>query len=95
MTTIITDNKPRNLLTWEELTTKEQQKFDDDYADGPNWDDDYEFVRYKGEVYCLSDFVIVPSVTNWDGVITDTFFSGILVKFTPDAEAVIMGRYYE
>jgi len=94
MTTIITNNQPRNLLSWEELTTKEQQEFDHDYE--PDSDDDYEFVRYKSEVYCLSDFIAYPSTnSDWDGVIQDTFFSGILIKFVDDSEAVIMGRYYE
>lgn len=30
---------------------------------------------------------------NWDGYQSDTFFSGVLVKFV-DLDQVIVGRYY-
>jgi len=94
MTTIITNNQPRGLLYWEELTKEEQNEFGGVILN----DEGVDFVKYKGTAYRLADFVVVPdlsAVHGWDGVISDTFFSGILVKFTEDGEGVIMGRYYE
>ena len=91
MTTIITNNQPRNLLYWEELTAKEQKEFDDTKLN----DNGEDFVRYKGTAYRLADFILSGhALADLDGVIQDTFFSGILIKFADD-EAVIMGRYYE
>lgn len=95
MTTIITNGHERELLYFSELTDEERDKFDDDDSLLENV---HDYVRYKGEVYCTDEFLVVPNVMRehgWDGIITDTFFSGILVKFTDDGEAVIMGRYYE
>ena len=89
MTTIITNNQPRNLLCWEELTEKEQAEFYPSLIDN-----DEDFVRYKRTAYRLADFILPPKDVEWDGVIQDTFFSGILIRFTDDEE-VIMGRYYE
>jgi hypothetical protein len=93
---IITNNQPRNLLDWNELTEKEQADYDID----PSKADECSFVRYKGNCYWLDgEFMVLSSVVSdpfhkWDGVLQDTFFSGILVKWTSDGEQVIMGRYY-
>jgi len=92
--TVITNNQPRELLFYSELTDKEQEKVER----GIDSTDDY--VRYKGEVYHLNDFMVAPTLIQsekhkWDGIITDTFFSGILMRFSPDGEHVVMGRYYE
>jgi len=91
MTTIITNNQPRNLLYWEELTAKEQKEFDDVKLN----DNDEDFIRYKGVAYRLADFMMANAagMEDWDGIFHDTFFSGILIKF--EDECVIMGRYYE
>lgn len=63
------------------------------------------FVVYKGEKHLLEDFTSVSGINDrahpfreegWDGYISDTFFSGILLKWVPGSlwEQVIMGRYY-
>lgn len=41
---------------------------------------DKEFVRYDGEVIDLSD-ILRTDVPGWDGIRTDSFFSGILVRY--------------
>ena len=77
-----------------ELTTKEKQEFDyiEDIASA-------SFVRYKGQVYNLGEFWIITNNMpfydkGWHGCLSDTFFSGLVIKYSPtDSEAVIVGRY--
>lgn len=90
MLTIRTNHTPRNILSWGELTTKEQKEFDWDNAN------ECDFFRYKGNTYCLSEFMRVTTkdLSAWDGYMSDSFFSGILVKFTNENESIIAGTYY-
>lgn len=104
-TRIITNNQPRPIVDASELTPKEREDFD--YLD---WDaiergeDDPSFLRYKGTLYLLNDFSTdwgitkgtgLPSVfAGWDGYLSETFFSGLVVKFDPDyPEYVIVGTF--
>ena len=93
---IITNNHPRDIIYAGELTEEEQKEFD--YIDWDNPESiDATFVRYKGELIDLSDMEHPESnnvFPEWDTFRSDTFFSGILVKWTEDFEQVIMGRYY-
>lgn len=117
---IITNNVPRDIVEAYQLTKKERKEFD--YL---NWEaiergeDSASFVRYRGELYSLSDFVrIVPmgssyvgpmgchynmteadkELTKWDGILTDSFFSGIVLRYCrdefgrADCERVVIGR---
>lgn len=90
-TRIITNNVPRKILYWEELSPEEQREFD--HYDATN----SMFARYKGNIYDIGDFQRIPTLATdlrgWDGYSPDSFFSGILVKFTPDNDNVIMGWY--
>ena len=64
-----------------------------DWADNP---DELMFVKYKGIWHCISEFIRVPEGAfegDWDGYQNDTFFSGVLVKFSDDQDHVKMGRY--
>jgi hypothetical protein len=91
---IITNNQPRDIIYSHELTPKEATWFD--YL---NWDaieagsESAEFVRYKGEIYHLQD-TERSTIDGWDSMLTDTFFSGILIKWCNDFEQVIIGRFY-
>jgi len=91
--TITTNNVPRDLLSFNELTKKEQEWFD--YPDEP---DSLDFFRYKGQVYSLCEFDVPywhqDRIRGWHGIQSDTFFSGTLVKLCDDDEQVIVGRYY-
>jgi hypothetical protein len=101
--TIVTNNVPRNLLYWYELTAKEQAEFD--YLDTENKRNDAEFVRYNGWTYDLAEFMACPSSDRatpqmrdagfhkWSGYHSDSFFSGILVRYVDNFERVVMGRY--
>lgn len=88
---IITNNAPRNMLYWHDLTAKEQENFD--WMEDPEAED---FFRYKGYVYALCEFMRCPqqvvSFHGWHGYTSEGFFSGIVVKVIDDQ--VIVGRYY-
>lgn len=91
--TVVTNNQPRLLLSWDELTPKEQREFD--YLEGEaRYDAD--FVRYRGRVYELGEFDIAgESLPAWEGAQADSYFSGILVRYCDDRDRVVMGRWYE
>lgn len=102
---IRTNNKPRHIVYGFELSDKEKQEFDylgDDL-------DNAEFFRYKGQVYDLGEFVRIETTrTNafttvaekdsplaaWHGISSDSYFSGVVVKYTPDYESVVVGQYF-
>jgi hypothetical protein len=99
---IITNNVPRFIIDAWELTVGERKEFD--YLDWNKIDTGEHsamFVRYKGLLYDLSDTeAITPGrvyadnpFIGWHGIVRDSFFSGVLFKFTDDNESVICGRY--
>ena len=88
---IITNNKPRQLVYGYELTYKQKQDFD--YIEDI---DSHDFVKYKNNIYDLSGFMRIESIDSlkdWHGYISDSYFSGTLVKYIDD-DSVIMGWYY-
>jgi hypothetical protein len=97
--TIITNNVPREVVEAYELPIEVRDEFD--YLDWTNiemgWDD-RQFVQYKDQWYDLGDFIStnapgLDAFSEWDAYVSDSFFSGVLVKYA-DLEHVIMGRYY-
>lgn len=85
---IKTNNKPRALLSWFELTKTEQTIFD--HLDQDN---DERFFRYKGWVYSLSDFMPDGTPAGWDGSMGQSYFDAVLVKIVDD-ETVIVGHTF-
>ena len=88
---IITNNKPRQLIYGYELSDKQKQDFD--YIEDI---DSHDFVKYKNNIYDLSEFMRIEnneSLKDWEGYSSDSFFSGTLVKYI-DSDTVIMGWYY-
>lgn len=85
---IITNNVPRNMTYGYELTDKQKQDFDY-IADI----DSHDFVKYKGMVFDVSEFMITD-IDGWDGVSGQSYFNGYLIKIV-DSDTVIMGAYYE
>lgn len=93
---ITTNNRPRHTLQWWDLTTKEQRKWE-----GLDDLEDLAFVRYRGEVYLVSDFQSIPrncgfeprdKLGDWHGYLSDSFFSCVVIRFTSeDWEDVILG----
>lgn len=97
---IKTNNVPRQLLSWHELSEKERAEFD--YLDTEEAQEWARFVRYKNWVYHTGDIMridvnreLLPSgFENWHGYISDSFFSGVLFRISDDNESVICATYY-
>ena len=103
---IVTNNKPRPILSYWELTDKQKNIVDREY----NGLEDIEvnsFVFYKKRPYLFDDFTRVnnnpwcnlppssPIITGgWHAYLSDTFFSAILIKICADNETCIIGSYY-
>lgn len=102
--TIRTNNAPRDVVYFWELTTKEQAEFD--YLDTEDAQSSASFFRYKGNVYDLGEFMRCPTSDasnpqmrdagfhTWDGYSNDSFFSGIVVRYVQDNERVIVGQFF-
>lgn len=94
---IITNNVPRDLIEYHELTPEEQTQFD--YID-PTTEYYYFFFRYKGELYDVGDCEVADFAyanhpfKDWSGYFSETFFSGVLFRFERHMESVVVGRYY-
>tara|TARA_R110000787_G_scaffold32676_4_gene86321 strand:- start:250 stop:555 length:306 start_codon:yes stop_codon:yes gene_type:complete len=95
---IITNNQYRTILSFFELSTKEQNERSSYY----DTIEESSFFRYRGLVYDLGDFMRVreytydDAVTNhemqkWDGYHNDSFFSSVLVKYSECNDAVKVG----
>lgn len=97
---ITTNNVPRHTIDAWELTDTERAEFD--YIDWPAIEagnDSATFFRYQGQLYDTSDFMTTHGIgepeafARWDGYQSDSFFSGILIRYTDDYESVIVGTY--
>jgi len=89
---IITNNHPRPLACLAELPAKVRADFD--YVSeqlSPR------FVQYKGHWYDVYDSqacgVGFDQFKGWDGIVSETFFSGVLFRFA-DEDQVIVGQYF-
>jgi len=91
---IICNNKPRHVLTWYDLTPREQSEFVG-YLDDEDKQSSADFARYRGWVYDLGEFMRTPDdLKPFHGYVSDSFFSGVLCRFVDHGESVVMGRYY-
>jgi hypothetical protein len=93
--TIKTNNVPRYTVDGYELSPKERKDFD--YYK-PDDLDCATFFRYRGNVYDVAEFMRVDGIAEfkgWHGYSSDSYFSGILIKFPEDdQESVIVATYY-
>lgn len=94
---VITNNVPRDIVEGYELTPEERKEFDYvDFAAIEAGNDSASFFRYQGRVYDLGEFMTTSGVEfpgRWDGYQSDSYFSGILVRYVDEFERVIVGRY--
>lgn len=101
---IKTNNITRAVVYGYELTAKERADFD--YL---NDIDNAQFFRFKGLLYDIGEFSRViphgskrchptesdnPDFARWDGYLSDSFFSGVLIKWAdPYCDKLIVGVY--
>ena len=58
------------------------------------------FFKYHNRWYHISDFMRMEPGTlfygsnKWDGYLSDTFFSGILIKMDEDCDKYMVGMFY-
>ena len=95
---IITNNVPRDLLYPYELSEKDWEDTCYDEKDRQRAEQEGDtFIKYKNYVYSLADFMRVEDnspLKGWYGYLSETFFSGILIKYCEDTAQVVLGRYY-
>jgi len=90
---IITNNVPRDIIHGFELSDAERAEFE--YYSAEELDS-ASFVRYRGITYDLGEFTVwdnpaSPTRENWDGFRSDSYFSGIAVRYVDDFERVVCG----
>lgn len=91
--TIITNNQYREILYSHDVPEK-VLKNDFDWMGVP---EEFSFFKYRGQYYTLSNFMRIENndkLKDWDGIESDSFFSGTLVKFSECGDSVKVGRYY-
>lgn len=93
---IITNNRPRQLLEYHELPERIQADFDYVDKEDPGG---YRFFCYRGNWYDTFEFQRISGLSplcvgRWTGYQSDSFFSGVVLRYANDFEEVIVGRYY-
>ena len=97
--TIRTNHHTYDLKCWHDLPSKVAGQ---DFGYLPD-EERYclRFVRYKGEWYDIGDMMRLEGLFSkemrgWDQYQSNTYFSGILIKYVPgsDWEQVICGTYF-
>lgn len=94
---IITNHVPRDVVEAWELTAEEREEFS--YIDWPKvatGEESASFVRYRGELIDLGEFCVwdnpaSPTREGWDGFRSDSFFSGLVVRYVDNFERVVVG----
>lgn len=96
MTRIKTNRRWRAFLYGYDLTPKERAEFD--YI--PEGEiEDRRFFRYRRAVYDLGEFTAIASMpsdnplSKWDGYLGDSFFSGVVIRYSSDGEFYQVGTY--
>lgn len=97
--TIKTNNHWREIISFAELSPDEQASHEYD-EDGTG-----AYFRYKGHAYNLDEFVKLGTpwshkpdaddpLSQWDGMRSETAFSGVLVKLSNCGDCVKVASYY-
>jgi hypothetical protein len=96
---IRTNCQPRNVLRWWDLTDKERAEFDY-IAENDATTEGAEFGRYRGVVYDLHDMergfggaAMPEQFEGWDNYQSDSYFSGILIRWVDNGDRVIFATY--
>jgi len=114
MLKIVTNNVPRDVLSGYEMDPQillNEFEIDLELLDDVMMEDlcSMQFVQFRGVWYDLQDFITTcPGPWNhglpeefrqWDGYASDSFFSGVLIKYAReddryDFDRVVMATYY-
>ena len=94
---IKTNNQPRPLLSFYELTKVQQSEVTDDVGED-NCEEWKGFV-FKGQLYNLDDFMRFSDESEerkmgWDGSMAQSAFHAVIVKLDIDLESVIVGQVF-
>ena len=93
---IVTNNKPRDIVSFFELKKKHREEMRDVFNEMA---EDLQFFIYKDGVYCLDDFCVVDKKgqlsKHWDAVLGTSYFTAIVIRVTNCGESVIVGMAYE
>jgi len=79
---IITNNQERHFLYGYEVP---EEVLNDEYDHLSDDEKTHGFIYYKGRYYHTSDFQ-QSHMTEWDGVVFDSYFSGVAIKLSDDGE---------
>ena len=98
---IVTNNRERYFVYGHEVPAKVMAEQFDHLDDVSKCIDG--FFKYRNYWYHISDFIRVEDrhgdgddgfFSAWDGYASDSFFSGIVIKFFDDCESYKVGTYY-
>ena len=94
-TTIKTNNQPRDFLSFFDFNEKDQKAIESNfgYMTREELEEGCYFFKYKGWIYNLSEFM-TTSVDGWDGALSDSYFSGIVIRISSNQESVVCGTYF-
>ena len=99
MPQIKTNNQPRDLLYLCDFTEAEQQQIrqEFDWMTTEDLECNFGFFKYRGQIEHISTFSSThncpTAFEGWDGFMSYTYFSGLLIKLTPDCDQVICAQY--
>lgn len=95
--TIKTDHKWKSFVPGMNLPKRCRRDFD--YIQDESEYETHEFIRYRGRYYDPAEFLRTGennslALLGWDGYLTDTYFSGVLLALSPDGDQYKIGSYY-
>ncbi len=103
--TVKTNNVPRVIVDAYELTSAERA--DADYLDWraiERGEESASFFRYRGSLYDLGQFTadygmmkgsgLPEHLAKWDGYLSESAFSAVVVRYVEDMESVVVGYVY-
>lgn len=93
---IITDHKWKNLLYGYQVPEKVKKDYFD-WMQEPEIDSSY-FIKYRNRYYSLDDFMRIEKECpfyslGYHGYVSDSYFSGVLVKLSDDGEQYQIALY--
>jgi hypothetical protein len=95
--TIKTNNVARDLISAFELDSNQYSKLrqEFDYMEQDEFDSAM-FFQYRGQIYALADFIRTEGdllAQGWQGILNESYFSGLVVKIVESCQSVVVGRY--